>query len=113
MGNLEFDYKWVAEKLGIPTLFCLILFWAIYQAGSYTANKVVDPIVTAHTAFLSAEKQHMELISSAVTKQANNMERQSYQMEQHTQLLQRISQNSEVIKNDQKKFPAIAGTSNN
>lgn len=108
MAGIEFDYKWVAEKLGVPTLFCLIIIWIFYQAGSWTANKVVDPIVQSHTTFLMAEKEKMSIISDAMVKQTANMDRQSRQMEQHTIILEKISKSSEEIKNDQKKFPAVS-----
>lgn len=107
MGN--FSLEWIAEKFGVPTMFCFILLWAFYQAGTYTARAVVDPLVSAHRIFLDAERANMAIISDAVTKQAASMERQTHQMEQHTYLLERISKSSEEIKTDQKKFPAVAG----
>lgn len=113
---MTFDsFKWVAEKLGIPTMFAIIFCIAIYQTGKWTASHVFDPVVEKHIEFLDTEQESMKQIAVASSKQAENMERQSRQMEQHTALLESISRNSEGIKrnsaeirDDQRKFPAVA-----
>lgn len=120
---MTFDsFQWVAEKLGIPTLFCTILCTAIYFTASWVAKHVAEPVVTKHVEFLDTEQASMKAIAEqsvkqtdailkqadASTKQAENMERQSRQMEQHTALLEGIARYSKDTRDDQRKFPAVA-----
>jgi len=91
------NWKWVAEKLGIPTMFVLILCLAIYKTGSWTADHIFSPLVTQHIKFLEAEQEVMKSIAFDVTKQTQEQSKQ-------TDLLK-------AIRDDQRKFPAVADRS--
>lgn len=86
--------KWSAEKLGIPTMFGLIFCFAIYQTGKWTAVHIFDPLVLKHIEFLEVEQATMRVV-------ATDVGRQSVEMARQTKLL-------EDIRNDQRKFPAVA-----
>lgn len=113
---MTFDsFKWTAEKLGIPTLFCVALCFAIYRTGSWAAINIGKPVVDKHIEFIDTEQKSMKVIADNSTKQTENMERQSKQMEQHTVLLETIAdtsrdikRSSEQIMKDQRLFPAVA-----
>lgn len=105
---MTFDsFKWTAEKLGIPTLFCVALCFAIYRTGSWAATNIGKPVVDKHLEFIDTEQKSMKVIADNSMKQTENMERQSKQMEAHTTLLQDIVSTSKQIRDDQRKFPAV------
>lgn len=81
------QWQWVAEKLGIPVAFCVVLCYAIYATGTWTASHVFEPLVQKHIQFLETEQQVMKSVATDVGSQ--------------TQLLR-------DIRNDQRKFPAVA-----
>lgn len=105
---MTIDLKWIAEKLGIPTFFLCILCYAVYSAAVWAADNIGKPVVTKHIEFIDTEQKSMKIIADNSTKQTENMERQSKQMEQHTKLLENIATTSSDIRNDQRKFPAVA-----
>lgn len=88
------NWKWVAEKLGIPTMFVLILCSGIYYSMSWTADHIFTPLVTQHIKFLEVEQGAMKSIASDVSKQAQEQSKQ-------TELLK-------AIRDDQRKFPAVS-----
>ncbi len=109
------DFLAIAERFGVPTAFCAVLCVAIYLSVSWTADKVAVPLVKTHIEFLETEQESMKAIAGAATKQAESMIKQASQMEEHTRLLQEISEAAEgtkainkQIRDDQRKFPAIS-----
>jgi hypothetical protein len=86
--SMSFDnWKWIAEKLGVPVLFTVILCLAIYRTGTWTATKVFEPLVSKHIEFLTTEQETMRSVAGDVSRQ--------------TELLKQI-------RDDQRKFPAVA-----
>lgn len=102
------SFQWIAEKLGIPTLFCTVLCSAIYFTASWVATNIGKPVVEKHVEFLDTEQKAMKVIAESSVKQTENMERQSKQMEEHTTLLKTIAKTTAETRDDQRKFPAVA-----
>lgn len=80
----------VAERVGVPTALCIALCLAIWFSMKWTAEEVVKPVITSHIEYLKAEKEDRKEMKTALIKQ--------------TDLL-------EDIRNDQRKFPAVAESS--
>ena len=93
--------QWVAEHLGIPTAFVVVLCAAIYGSVTWTADNVAQPLVDSHLQFLAAEQANMKIIAESSETTAAEMGKQTAEMETHTKLLK-------SIRDDQRKFPAVA-----
>ena len=100
--SLNFDnWKWIAEKLGVPTLFAVVLCFAIYKTGQWTATKVFEPLVQSHTNFLATEQEYIRAVANEVGKQTVHAERQ-------TKAVENIERYTKETRDDQRKFPAVA-----
>ena len=113
---MSFDnWKWIAEKLGIPTMFLLLICFALYTSVSWTVQNVAKPVVEKHLEFLETEQNSMRTIADSSSKQTTSVEKIVVEMKAQTGVLDDIKRstadtkkNTEDIRNDQRKFPAVA-----
>ena len=77
----------IADKLGVPVLFSVILCAGIYYTASWAATHIFEPVVDRHVQFLDATQKNLGVLTE-------NESRQTFLLEQ--------------IRDDQRKFPAVA-----
>lgn len=84
----------VAEKFGVPTAFCTVLCTAIWFSVRWTAQEVIKPVISGHVSYLKAEQEDRKEMKDALIRQ--------------TDILVDIKEYQKDIRDDQRKFPAVA-----
>lgn len=87
MNTILSGFLKVAERVGVPTALCAVLCIAIWFSVKWTAEEVVKPVISSHLKYLETEKDDRKEMKTALLKQTDILE---------------------DIRNDQRKFPAVA-----
>lgn len=77
----------IGKDFGVPVAFCAVLCTAIWFTVSWTAQKVVEPLINSHVEYLKTEEADRKEMKTALIKQTDILK---------------------DIRDDQRKFPAVS-----
>jgi len=78
---------WVSaiEKLGVPTVYLVILTFAFWRVAVYVATEVIAPVVTAHVEALHAHIEVAKALSETIDDARENARASLLRIEKSTE----------------------------
>jgi len=103
-----FEKDGILDRFGFPILVVIGLSFAIWASVSWTAKNIAQPVAAKHIMFLEAEQEKMKVMADQSVRQTDQMAIQSEELRRQRELTELNTKVLREIRDDQRKFPAVA-----